>query len=57
MAPLAVVVVVVSATLHAAAAYDVAVYGATPAGVNAAVAAAREGARVALLEPSAYIGW
>ena len=40
----------------AAADYDVIVYGATPGGVAAAVAAAREGRRVALLEPGLYIG-
>jgi hypothetical protein len=36
--------------------YDVVVYGATAAGVIAAVAAAREGARVALLEPGQHVG-
>ncbi|MBI5691963.1 MAG: FAD-dependent oxidoreductase [Verrucomicrobia bacterium] len=36
--------------------YDVVVYGATPAGIVAAVAAAREGARVAVVEPSPWIG-
>lgn len=35
---------------------DVVVYGATPAGVSAAVAAAREGASVTLLEASNHIG-
>lgn len=35
---------------------DVIVYGATPAGVCAAVAAAREGAKVFLLEPTAHVG-
>ncbi|MCB1133459.1 MAG: FAD-dependent oxidoreductase [Verrucomicrobiae bacterium] len=35
---------------------DVIVYGATPGGVCAAVAAAREGASVILLEPTAHIG-
>src|SRR5687768_15410033 len=35
---------------------DVVVYGATPAGVAAAVAAAREGAKVALVEPLNLIG-
>ncbi|WP_406696267.1 FAD-dependent oxidoreductase [Singulisphaera sp. Ch08] len=35
---------------------DVLVYGATPAGVCAAVAAAREGAKVFLLEPSDHVG-
>lgn len=35
---------------------DVLVYGATPAGVCAAVGAAREGARVVLVEPSDHVG-
>lgn len=35
---------------------DVVVYGATPAGVCAAVGAAREGARVILVEPTAHVG-
>ena len=35
---------------------DVLVYGATPAGVCAAVGAAREGATVVLVEPSAHVG-
>ena len=39
-----------------AAAFDVLVYGATPGGIASAVAAAREGSRTALLEPSQYIG-
>jgi FAD dependent oxidoreductase len=41
------------ATAHAE---DVAVYGATPAGFCAAIAAARAGAQVVLLEPTAHIG-
>lgn len=36
--------------------FDIVVYGATPGGVQAAVAAGREGKDVALLEPSLYIG-
>lgn len=36
--------------------YYVVVYGATPAGITAAIAARREGASVALLEPSPWIG-
>jgi hypothetical protein len=36
--------------------FDVIVYGATPAGVLAATAAAAEGARVALLEPRGLVG-
>src|SRR5688572_33352182 len=35
---------------------DVLVYGATPAGVCAAVGAAREGVSVLLVEPSAHVG-
>ena len=35
---------------------DVVVFGATPAGVTAAVAAARAGRRVRLLEPGAWVG-
>ena len=35
---------------------DVLVYGATPAGVCAAIGAAREGARVLMLEPTAHVG-
>jgi phytoene dehydrogenase-like protein len=37
-------------------AFDVIVYGATPGGVASAVAAAREGSRVALLTPGLYVG-
>jgi hypothetical protein len=36
--------------------YDVVVYGGTAGGVMAAVSAAREGLRVALVEPTAHIG-
>src|SRR5690348_994809 len=36
--------------------YDVVVYGATAGGAIAAIAAAREGASVALLEPKRFIG-
>lgn len=35
---------------------DVVIYGATPAGIGAAIAAARRGRQTLLLEPSAYIG-
>ena len=35
---------------------DVVVYGSTPGGVCAAIAAAREGTSVILLEPTAHIG-
>lgn len=37
-------------------AFDVVVYGGTAAGLTAAVAAAREGAQVALVEPGSHIG-
>jgi FAD dependent oxidoreductase len=36
--------------------FDVVVYGATPSGIMAAVAAAREGLHVALVEPGRHIG-
>lgn len=42
--------------LLAARSFDVVVYGGTSAGVAAAVAAAREGASVALLEPGRHLG-
>ncbi|MEP6673380.1 MAG: FAD-dependent oxidoreductase, partial [Chthoniobacter sp.] len=42
--------------LHAATECDVIVYGATPGGFCAAIAAAREGASVILLEPTEHIG-
>lgn len=35
---------------------DVIVYGATPGGITAAIAASREGARVILLEPTRHVG-
>ena len=37
-------------------AFDVVVYGATPGGITAAVAAARQRASVVLIEPSRHIG-
>lgn len=36
--------------------HDVVIYGATPAGITAAVAAAREGASVIVIEPTKWIG-
>ena len=45
-----------SAHLARAEETDVIVYGATPGGFCAAIAAAREGAKVVLLEPSAHVG-
>ncbi len=41
---------------HSVSAVDVIVYGATPGGFCAAIAAAREGASVVLLEPTAHVG-
>lgn len=41
---------------HAAMQADVIVYGATPGGFCAAIAAAREGASVVLLEPTGHVG-
>ena len=46
----------IASQLHAAEAVDVIVYGATPGGFCAAIAAAREGASVILLEPSHHVG-
>ncbi|MGV3660954.1 MAG: FAD-dependent oxidoreductase [Prosthecobacter sp.] len=45
-----------SLSAHAATEADVIVYGATPGGFCAAIAAAREGASVILLEPTDHIG-
>ncbi len=45
-----------SAVAHAATKCDVLVYGATPGGFCAAIAAAREGASVILLEPTNHVG-
>ena len=45
-----------SLSAHAAAEADVIVYGATPGGFCAAIAAAREGATVILLEPTDHVG-
>ena len=42
--------------IRAAETADVVVWGATPAGITAAVGAAREGARVALVEPADFVG-
>jgi hypothetical protein len=47
---------VLSLSAHAATQADVIVYGATPGGFSAAIAAAREGASVILLEPTAHVG-
>lgn len=45
-----------TSTLHAATEVDVIVYGATPGGFCAAIAAAREGSSVILLEPTDHVG-
>jgi hypothetical protein len=45
-----------SVSVNAATEADVIVYGATPGGFCAAIAAAREGASVILLEPTAHVG-
>lgn len=44
------------ATLRAADSYDVCVYGGTASGVMAACAAAKEGAKVIVVEPSRWLG-
>ena len=36
--------------------FDVVVYGGTPGGITASIAASREGARVVLLEPTGHVG-
>ena len=53
--PLLTLFVVLTARLWAQQ-YDVLVYGATPAGIAAALAAAEDGERVLLVEPSRRIG-
>lgn len=45
-----------AAIMPAAESFDVVVYGATSGGVTAAVSAAREGAKVALIEPGRHLG-
>ncbi|HVC90339.1 MAG TPA: FAD-dependent oxidoreductase [Acidobacteriaceae bacterium] len=44
------------AASHPESSYDVVVYGATASGAVAAIAAAREGMHVALLEPGNHVG-
>jgi len=36
--------------------YDLVIYGGTPAGLTAAIAAGRQGAAVVVLEPSRWLG-
>jgi hypothetical protein len=50
------VLALAATSLTAAPRYDVVVYGATAGGVVTAVSAAREGLRVALLEPGKHVG-
>lgn len=45
-----------SAALAAAPPYDVVVYGGVPCGIASAITAARQGARVLLIEPTKHIG-
>jgi hypothetical protein len=56
MTRLAALFIALTISAHAATEADVIVYGATPGGFCAAIAAAREGASVVLLEPTAHVG-
>ncbi len=56
MTRLAALLLTLSSIAHGATEADVVVYGATPGGFCAAIAAAREGASVILLEPTAHVG-
>lgn len=56
MTRFAVLFFALSLSAHAAKQADVIVYGATPGGFCAAIAAAREGASVILLEPTDHVG-
>jgi hypothetical protein len=56
MTRFAILFLTLSFSAHAATQADVIVYGATPGGFCAAIAAAREGASVILLEPTAHVG-
>jgi len=56
MTRLAALLLTLSSIAHGATEADVIVYGATPGGFCAAIAAAREGASVILLEPTAHVG-
>lgn len=56
MTRIAALLLAFSLSAHAASDADVIVYGATPGGFCAAIAAAREGASVILLEPTAHVG-
>ncbi len=56
MTRFAILFLALSISAHAATQADVIVYGATPGGFCAAIAAAREGASVIMLEPTAHVG-
>ena len=56
MIRLAALLLTFSSIAHGATEADVIIYGATPGGFCAAIAAAREGASVILLEPTAHVG-
>lgn len=56
MTRFAALLLALSSVAHAATEADVIVYGATPGGFCAAIAAAREGASVILLEPTDHVG-
>lgn len=56
MTRIAALFIALTISAHAATEADVIVYGATPGGFCAAIAAAREGASVILLEPTAHVG-
>ena len=56
MPPILAFFLLFAASVQAATQVDVVVYGATPGGFCAAIAAAREGASVVLLEPTAHVG-
>jgi len=56
MTRIAALFIALSLSAQAATEADVIVYGATPGGFCAAIAAAREGASVILLEPTAHVG-
>ena len=56
MKRLATLLIALSSIAHGATEADVIVYGATPGGFCAAIAAAREGVSVILLEPTTHVG-
>jgi len=56
MTRIAALFIALTISAHAATEADVIVYGATPGGFCAAIAAAREGASVIMLEPTAHVG-